>query len=88
MIMWLQWALMTLLDPLRSLANLMYIGYSGDPASALCVNRRRIIDRKKQRTERNVFQCFVFGPKNAGKSSLLNSLLGRYCFGFFLINDA
>lgn len=78
--MWLQWALMTVLDPLRSLANLMYIGYSGDPSSALCVNRRRTIDRKKQRTERNVFQCFVFGPKNAGKSTLLNSFLERYCF--------
>ncbi|PON55290.1 Parvalbumin [Parasponia andersonii] len=72
-----EWALMTLLDPLRSLANLMYIGYSGDPASALRVNRRRIIDQKKHKTERNVFQCFVFGAKNAGKSALLNSLLER-----------
>ncbi|PON63932.1 Parvalbumin [Trema orientale] len=72
-----EWALMTLLDPLRSLANLMYIGYSGDPASALRVNRRRRIDQKKHKTERNVFQCFVFGAKNAGKSALLNSLLER-----------
>ncbi|EXB39367.1 Mitochondrial Rho GTPase 1 [Morus notabilis] len=71
------WDLMTLLDPFRSLANLVYIGYNGDPASALRVTRRRTIDRKKQRTERSVFQCFVFGPKNAGKSTLLDSLLGR-----------
>lgn len=77
--MWLQWALMTRLDPSRSLANLIYIGYSGDPASALRVTRRRSVDHKKQRTERNVFQCFVFGPKNSGKSSLLGSLIGRYC---------
>lgn len=35
------------------------------------------MDRKKQHTERNVFQCLVFGPKKAGKSGLLNSLLGR-----------
>ena len=70
---------MTSLDPQLSLANLVYIGYGGDPASALRVTRRRSIDCKKQKTERNVFQCFVFGPKSAGKSSLLNSLLGRYC---------
>ncbi|XP_062085887.1 mitochondrial Rho GTPase 2-like isoform X2 [Humulus lupulus] len=72
-----EWAFMTLLDPVRSLANLMYIGYSGDPASVLHVNRRRVKDRKMQSTERNVFQCFVFGPKNAGKSTILNSLLER-----------
>ncbi|XP_057424028.1 mitochondrial Rho GTPase 2-like [Lotus japonicus] len=72
-----QWALMTLLDPPRSLANLIYIGYSGNPATALRVTRRRAVDRKKQKTERNVFQCYVFGSKNAGKSALLYSLLGR-----------
>ncbi|KAK7336746.1 hypothetical protein VNO77_17292 [Canavalia gladiata] len=72
-----QWALMTLLDPPCSLANLIYIGYSGNPAAALRVTRRRAVDRKKQATERNVFQCYVFGSKNAGKSALLDSLLGR-----------
>ncbi|KAJ7972803.1 Mitochondrial Rho GTPase [Quillaja saponaria] len=72
-----QWALMTLLDPLRSLAYLTYIGYSGDSAAAVRCTRKRSIDRKKQKTERNVFQCFVFGPKNAGKSALLDSLLKR-----------
>ncbi|KAK7857118.1 mitochondrial rho gtpase 2 [Quercus suber] len=75
-----QWALMTSLDPQLSLANLVYIGYGGDPNSALRVTRKRSIDRKKQRTERNVFQCFVFGPKSAEKSSLLNTLLGRPFF--------
>jgi len=73
----MQWALMTLLDPPCSLANLIYIGYSGNPAAALRVTRRRAVDRKKQATERNVFQCYVFGPRSSGKSSLLNSLLGR-----------
>ncbi|KAK7242987.1 hypothetical protein RIF29_37769 [Crotalaria pallida] len=71
------WALMTLLDPPRSMANLIYIGYSGNPASALRVTRKRSVDRKKQATERNVIQCYVFGSKNAGKSALLDSLLGR-----------
>ncbi|KAJ6794867.1 putative mitochondrial Rho GTPase 1 [Iris pallida] len=72
-----EWALMTLLDPASSLANLIYVGYPGDPASAFQITRRRRLDRKKQQSQRNVFQCFVFGPKNAGKSALLNSLIGR-----------
>ncbi|KAK8564861.1 hypothetical protein V6N13_020000 [Hibiscus sabdariffa] len=72
-----EWALMTLLDPARSLENLIYIGYPGDPSSAIRVTRRRRLDRKKQQSERNVFQGFVFGPANAGKSALINSFLGR-----------
>ncbi|XP_042440640.1 mitochondrial Rho GTPase 1-like isoform X1 [Zingiber officinale] len=72
-----EWALMTLQDPKASLANLIYIGYTGDPASVFHVTRKRRLDRKKQRTQRNVFQCFVFGPKNAGKTTLLNSFIGR-----------
>lgn len=72
-----EWALMTFLDPASSFANLIYIGYPSDPSSAIRVTRRRRLDRKKQQSERNVFQCFVFGPKKSGKSALLNSLVGR-----------
>ncbi|XP_015570592.1 mitochondrial Rho GTPase 1 [Ricinus communis] len=72
-----EWALMTLLDPSRAMENLIYIGYPGDTSAAVRITRRRRLDRKKQQSERNVFQCFVFGPKNAGKSSLLNSFIGR-----------
>ncbi|CAN0830552.1 Mitochondrial Rho GTPase 2 [Linum grandiflorum] len=72
-----EWALMTLLDPRRSLANLIYIGYNGNPASALRVTRRKSVDRKKHTTERSVFNCFVLGPESAGKSSILNAFLGR-----------
>ncbi|KAJ9682024.1 hypothetical protein PVL29_018085 [Vitis rotundifolia] len=72
-----QWALLTLLDPVSSLENLIYIGYAGDPPSAMRVTRKRRLDRKKQQSDRNVFQCFVFGPKEAGKSGLLNAFLGR-----------
>lgn len=68
---------MALLDPALTVENLMYIGYPGDPSSAVRVTRRRRIDRKNQQSERNVFKRFVFGPKNAGKSALLNSFLGR-----------
>ncbi|CAM8914754.1 unnamed protein product [Rhodiola kirilowii] len=72
-----EWALMTLLDPVSSVENLIYIGFPGDPATAIRVTRRRRLDRKKQQTDRNVLQCFVFGPKKAGKSALLNSFIGR-----------
>ena len=68
---------MTLLDPVKSLATLIYIGYPGDPASAFHVTRRRRLDRKRQRSQRNVLQCFVFGPAKSGKSALLNSLIGK-----------
>ncbi|KAL2323551.1 hypothetical protein Fmac_027930 [Flemingia macrophylla] len=67
---------MTLLDPTSSLVNLIYIGYNGNPAAALHVTRRRSVDRKKQTTLRNVFQCYVFGSKHSEKSALLHSLLG------------
>lgn len=69
---------MTLLDPIRSVETLIYIGYGGDPSSTIRVTRRRRLDRKKQQTERTVYQCFVFGPKESGKSALLNSFIGRY----------
>ncbi|XP_015062119.1 mitochondrial Rho GTPase 1 [Solanum pennellii] len=72
-----EWALMTLLDPVYSVENLIYIGYAGDPSSAIRVTRRRRLDRKKQQSDRNVYQCFVFGPKEAGKSAILNSFIGR-----------
>lgn len=69
---------MTLLNPAFSVENLIYIGYPSDPSSAIRVTRKRRSDRKKQQSERNVFQCFVFGPRQTGKSSLLNSFIGRY----------
>ena len=68
---------MTLLDPAFSMENLIYIGYSSDISSAVHVTRKRRLDRKKQQCERNVFQCFVFGPKKSGKSALLDAFLGR-----------
>ncbi|GKD49618.1 mitochondrial Rho GTPase 1-like protein [Tanacetum coccineum] len=68
---------MTLLNPVLSVENLVYIGYAGDPSSAVRVTRKRRVDRKKQHSDQNVFQCFVFGPKEAGKSSLLDSFVGR-----------
>ncbi|KAL5716764.1 hypothetical protein ACHQM5_009887 [Ranunculus cassubicifolius] len=72
------WSLMTLIEPRKTLANLIYMGFSGNPGSALSLTRRRRAGlKKKQPSERNVFQCFVFGPKNAGKSTLLSSFLNK-----------
>ncbi|XP_010524876.1 PREDICTED: mitochondrial Rho GTPase 1-like [Tarenaya hassleriana] len=71
------WSLMTLLDPARSVEYLIYIGFPSDPSSAIRVTRRRCLDRKKQQSERTVFQLFVFGPENSGKSALMNCFLGR-----------
>ncbi|KAK9691887.1 hypothetical protein RND81_09G226400 [Saponaria officinalis] len=72
-----EWALMTLLEPAKSVEYLKYIMYGGDAASAIRLTRRRRTDRKKRQSERNVYQCYVFGPKRAGKSALLNAFLGR-----------
>jgi len=80
---------MTLLNPTLSMENLIYIGYPGDPSSTIRVTRRRRLDRKKQHSDRNVLQCFVFGPRKAGKSALLNSFIGRFflfCITFKLID--
>lgn len=74
--LFMQWALMTLLEPARSLENLAYLGYV-DLSAAIHVTRTRRHNRKKQQNDRNVIHCFVFGPKKAGKSALLNSFLGR-----------
>ncbi|KAH7521953.1 hypothetical protein FEM48_Zijuj07G0086700 [Ziziphus jujuba var. spinosa] len=70
---------MTLLDPTFSMKNLSYIGYGGEPTSAICVTRKSSSTdcQLQQQPGRNVFQCFVFGPKKSGKSALLDSFLIR-----------
>lgn len=80
----MQWALMTLLDPTNSYANLVYVGYPGEFGSAFTVTRKRRVDRKKQQTQRNVFQCYVFGARGSGKTSLLQSFIGRYIMNLLL----
>ncbi|KAK9062263.1 hypothetical protein SSX86_019449 [Deinandra increscens subsp. villosa] len=52
-----QWASMTTIDPVFSIENLIYIGYAGDPSSAVRV--KGLVDLKKQGSVRNVFfQCW------------------------------
>uniref|UniRef100_A0A0D3EW43 Mitochondrial Rho GTPase n=1 Tax=Oryza barthii TaxID=65489 RepID=A0A0D3EW43_9ORYZ len=72
-----KWTLMTLIHPSNSFANLIYVGYPGDFDSAFTTTRKRRVDRKKKQTQRNVFQCYVFGPRHAGKTALLQSFLKR-----------
>lgn len=72
-----QWALLTLLDPVKSLAHLLYLNYPGDVTTAFQITRRRRLDRKRQRSQRNVLTCFVFGPARAGKTALRRALVGR-----------
>ena len=61
---------MALLDPNFCVENLLYIGYAGDPQSAIRVTRRRRLDCKRQQSYRDVYQCFIFGPKEAKKEKL------------------
>uniref|UniRef100_A0A0E0IG39 Mitochondrial Rho GTPase n=1 Tax=Oryza nivara TaxID=4536 RepID=A0A0E0IG39_ORYNI len=82
-----KWTLMTLIHPSNSFANLIYVGYPGDFDSAFTTTRKRPVDRKKKQTQRNVFQCYVFGPRHAGKTALLQSFLKRYhSIVFYIMN--
>ncbi|CAI5463661.1 unnamed protein product [Closterium sp. Yama58-4] len=72
------WSLMALLHPERAIEYLLYLGFPSDLApSALTFTRRRRSDRKAGSSQRRVLQCYVVGPPQAGKTALLNSLLGR-----------
>ncbi|CAA7015830.1 unnamed protein product [Microthlaspi erraticum] len=71
------WQMMALIDPAKSLEYLVYAIFPHDPSSAIRVTRERSIDRKEQKSEREVVQCFVFGPNSSGKSALLNRFIGR-----------
>ncbi|KAG5080100.1 hypothetical protein JHK86_004165 [Glycine max] len=54
---------------------------------ALRVTHRRSVDHKKQTTEKNVFQCYVFGSKHAGKSALLYSLPGKVTRKILILHE-
>jgi Ras family protein T1 len=76
------WTLTTLLDTQKTLEHLAYLGYtyhSGEDAqdNALAISRERKIDLAKKQTNRNVYRCHVIGPRDAGKSTFCQGLLGR-----------
>ncbi|KAI0269742.1 P-loop containing nucleoside triphosphate hydrolase protein [Gloeopeniophorella convolvens] len=76
---WLaRWSMITLLDHKTTLAYLAYLGYPEEPRTgALLVTRPRKQDRRKGKSTRNVFLCYVCGAAGSGKTSLLRSFFGK-----------
>ncbi|KAG0710819.1 Mitochondrial Rho GTPase [Chionoecetes opilio] len=75
-----QWTLWTLLDIQRTLEYFAYLGYCGSDdsqLSAITVTREKRLDLQKKQTMRNVYQCHVIGPQDAGKTTFCQGLLGR-----------
>ncbi|KAG1669724.1 Mitochondrial Rho GTPase 1-A [Nymphon striatum] len=76
-----QWMLTTYIDVGRTMELLAYLGYNVNndnnmnQLSAVQVTREKSLDMQKRQTSRNVFNCHVIGPKNAGKSSFLQGYL-------------
>lgn len=52
-------------DPRSTLANAMYLGYTGDASQLLCVSKRRRQERKTDQAGRSVLQCYVVGGPGA-----------------------
>ncbi len=76
------WTLTTLLDTRKTLEHLAYLGYtyhSGEDSqeNALAIARDRKIDLAKKQTSRNVYRCHIIGPRDAGKTTFCQGLLGR-----------
>ncbi|EIW59578.1 mitochondrial Rho GTPase [Trametes versicolor FP-101664 SS1] len=76
---WLaQWSMTTLLEHRTTLAYLAYLGYPDEPrTTALHVTRPRKADRRKGKSARNVFLCYVCGAAGSGKTSLLRAFAGK-----------
>lgn len=81
---WLaQWAMTTFLDYRITTEYLVYLGFEKDARLALRITKSR---KKRQRhgkfyrtpvSDRQVFNCYIVGKSKSGKSSLLESFLGR-----------
>lgn len=81
---WLaQWSMTTFLDYKITTAYLVYFGFEEDARVALQITKPRRMRRRAGRlyrssvADRKVFNCFVVGNPKSGKSSLLESFLGR-----------
>ncbi|VDK43175.1 unnamed protein product [Anisakis simplex] len=74
------WILTTFMNVSLTMELLAYLGFNMRHQSqidAIKVTRDRRIDLFEKSTTRNVFQCHVIGPKNAGKTAFIQSFLGR-----------
>lgn len=68
----------TLLDHRTTIAYLGYLGYSDEPrTAALQVTRPRKVDRRRGKTSRNVFLCYVCGAAGSGKTALLRAFADK-----------
>lgn len=74
----------TLLDHKTTLAYLAYLGYPNEPRTgAMQVTRPRKTDRRKGKSARNVFLCYVCGAAGSGKTSLLRAFAGKGFTGLY-----
>lgn len=68
----------TLLNHKQTLEYLAYLGYPDESRiSALQITRPRKVERRKGKSTRNVFLCYVCGAAGSGKTSLLRAFIGR-----------
>ncbi|CAK0731768.1 hypothetical protein CVIRNUC_000040 [Coccomyxa viridis] len=70
----LQWAYKAAAHPQAALEHMLLLGYRGEPSALFSVSTPRRQERKPEAAKRGTFQCFVFGPPQSGKSSLLRAL--------------
>ena len=74
----------TLLDHKTTLAYLAHLGYPSEPRTdALYITRPRKQDRRKGKSNRNVFLCYVCGAAGSGKTSLLRAFAGKNYTGMY-----
>ncbi|KAI6172131.1 Mitochondrial Rho GTPase [Aphelenchoides besseyi] len=74
------WNLNVYLNLTLAFEHLAYLGFNiehKNQLEAIVITRDRRIDIAEKSTERNVFQCHVIGPKNAGKTVFCRSFLGE-----------
>jgi mitochondrial Rho GTPase 1 len=70
--------MITLLEHKTTLAYLAYLGYPDDPRTdALLITRPRKHDRRRGKSTRNVFLCYICGAAGSGKTSILRSFAGK-----------
>ncbi|XP_034113753.1 mitochondrial Rho GTPase isoform X3 [Drosophila sulfurigaster albostrigata] len=77
---WLcRWTLMTLVDVVKTLEYLAYLGFNvhenDSQLVAIHVTRERRIDLAKRQSSRSVYKCHVIGPKGSGKTGLCRGFL-------------
>ncbi|XP_017848010.1 mitochondrial Rho GTPase isoform X3 [Drosophila busckii] len=79
---WLcRWTLLTLLDVVKTLEYLGYLGFSvhenDSQLAAIHVTRERRIDLAKRQSSRSVYKCHVIGPKGSGKTGMCRGFLAE-----------